>query len=322
MRKVVGDSRLIYKCCKLYYEKDLSQQEIADKLGLSRVSVSRMIAAGKETGIVRIQVVSPNNLTYSSLEHKLEEKFGLKEAVVVENSPLGTSYDHQTELGTEAIHLLETYIHEGDIVGVSMGETLKSICLAPREETTPLGCTFVSLVGGIHVKESYEDIHSNRIVHQLADKFGGEFIEFFAPALFSNKEVWEGFKKEVLIQSIFKYYNKLDTIIVGVGYTPRVGATMQRAGYMTQPQLEQWIENGAVGDVSLQLFDKDGNMEPFKEHNDRVAGMKLSDMVNVKNKIAICSGKQKAEAVMGAIKGGYINILVTDQECANALLAD
>ena len=87
MRKVVDDPRLIFKCCKLYYEEQIGQQQIADRLGISRVSVSRMLAAGKEMGIVLIQVISPDNLAYSQLEQKLERLFGLKEAVVVENSP-------------------------------------------------------------------------------------------------------------------------------------------------------------------------------------------------------------------------------------------
>lgn len=90
MRKVVDDPRLIFKCCKLYYEEQIGQQQIADRLGISRVSVSRMLAAGKEMGIVLIQVISPDNLAYSQLEQKLEQLFRLKEAVVVEDSPLNT----------------------------------------------------------------------------------------------------------------------------------------------------------------------------------------------------------------------------------------
>ena len=83
MKKVVDDPRLIYKCCKMYYEDDLGQKEIADILGISRVSVSRMLRAGRESGIVQIQVVSPNHLTYSDLERRLEQMYGLKEADVV-----------------------------------------------------------------------------------------------------------------------------------------------------------------------------------------------------------------------------------------------
>ena len=76
MRKVVDDPRLIYKCCKLYYEDDYSQQQIADTLGVSRVSVSRMLCAGREAGMVKIQVVSPNHLTYNKLEQELEQLYG------------------------------------------------------------------------------------------------------------------------------------------------------------------------------------------------------------------------------------------------------
>lgn len=144
MRKVVDDRRLIYKCCKLYYEEDLSQQEIADRLAVSRVSVNRMLQAGREQGMVIIRVVSPNLLEYSQLEQKLEQLFGLKEAVVVENSPLNTRYDHINALGLETIKLLETYLHDGDLVGVSMGMTLHNICRTPRQDSEDVHCTFVA----------------------------------------------------------------------------------------------------------------------------------------------------------------------------------
>lgn len=67
MKKLVDDAGLIYECCKMYYEYQLSQHQIADRLSVSRVSVSRMLSAGRKMGIVRIQVVQPEavNITVS-----------------------------------------------------------------------------------------------------------------------------------------------------------------------------------------------------------------------------------------------------------------
>lgn len=87
-------------------------------------------------------------LAYSQLEQKLEQLFGLKEAVVVENSPLNTKYDHATSLGTKTIKLLETYLHDGDIVGVSMGQTLYTVCHSSCVDTEAIACTFVPVIGG------------------------------------------------------------------------------------------------------------------------------------------------------------------------------
>lgn len=111
------------------------------------MSVSRMIQAGRDAGIVRIEVVSPNHLNYRKLEQKLEYMYGLKEAIVVETTPLSTSYGDLAVLGSETIHLLETYLHDNDIVGVSMGKTLLNITESTRTNTNSIDCLYRSLVG-------------------------------------------------------------------------------------------------------------------------------------------------------------------------------
>lgn len=321
MRKVVDDPRLIYKCCKIYYEENRSQQEIADLLGVSRVSVSRMLCAGRELGIVKIQIVSPNHLTYSKLERQLEQCYGLKEAVVVENSPLTTTYDQLSVLSTETLNLLETYIHDNDVVGVSMGMTLHNICRGTRQNTNNINCTFVPILGGISSGRSATvNIHSNQIALSFAQLFGGQYVEFFSPAIFSDPAVLKGFMKEAPMQRILQYYREIRTVIMGIGTPNRAGSTMLRAGYITQEQIQGLVQKGVAGDLSLQFFDRNGNTEPFEEFNSRVAGMPLELLREVENKICIGSGAHKAEAVHGALRGGFVNILVTDQECALKLL--
>lgn len=321
MRKVVDDKRLIYKCCKLYYEEDLSQQEIANRLEVSRVSVSRMLQAGKEQGIVVVQVVSPDLLNYSQLEQKLERLFGLKEAVVVESSPLNTRYDHINALGMETLNLLETYLHDGDLVGVSMGMTLHNVCLVPRRETEGIHCTFVPLLGGINNgRSSAANIHSNQIALEFARLFGGEYVEFYAPAVFSDKTVLQGFMKEQSMQSILRYYKELNTVITGVGIPNPNSSTMFKAGYISSEELQSLANNGVVGDMSLQYFDRNGETKAYQAFNDRVAGMPLEQLRQVENKICISSGLNRAAALYGALQGGYVNILVTDEECALRLV--
>lgn len=321
MRKVVDDKRLIYKCCKLYYEEDLSQQEIADRMAVSRVSVNRMLQAGREQGMVIIRVVSPNLLEYSQLEQKLEQLFGLKEAVVVENSPLNTRYDHINALGLETIKLLETYLHDGDLVGVSMGMTLHNICRTPRQDSEDVHCTFVPILGGISSgRNSTANIHSNQIALEFAELFGGEYVEFYAPAVFSDKTVLQGLLKEQSMQSILRYYKELKTVITGIGIPNPNTSTMRKAGYISEEALQSLTDSGVVGDLSLQYFDRNGDAEPYRAFNERVAGMPLEQLRQVENKICVGSGLNKAEALYGALQGGYVNILVTDEECALRLV--
>lgn len=321
MRKVVNDPRLIYKCCKLYYEEFLGQQEIANHLGISRVTVSRMLKAGRDMNMVVVQVHSPNSLEYNRLEQELEQLYGLREVIVVENSSLSTRYDHQTALGTATIRLLENYLTDNQMVGVSMGMTLHNVCRCPRQSEKNIACTFVPILGGISSgRTSTISIHSNQIASEFAHLFGAQYVEFFSPAIFSDKSVLKGFMMEAPMQKIQQYYREIKTVIMGIGIPNRAGSTMIKAGYITTEQMNELVERGVIGDVSLQFYDRNGNTELFREFNDRVAGMPLEQLRQVDNKIGIGSGIQKAEAVYGAILGGYINILVTDEECAQHLL--
>lgn len=321
MRKVVDDPRLIYKCCKMYYEDNLGQKEIADTIGISRVSVSRMLQAGRETGIVQIQIISPNHLTYSQLERELEQQFGIKEAVVVDNSPLSTSYDQISALSSATISLLESYLREGDVVGVSMGMTLHNICNGARMNTNSINCTFVPLLGGISTaRKAAADVHSNQIALEFAQMFGGQYREFFSPAVFSDSKVLKGLMKETMMQEILKYYKEIKTAIMGIGTPNRATSTMVKAGYIYPEQVDEMVRNGMVGDLSLQFFDEEGNTSKFESFNERVAGMPLEQLKNVENKICIGGGEQKVKAIYGALKGGFVNILVTDRECAQQLI--
>ena len=93
MKKIIDDIRLIYKCCSLYYEDNMSQQEISEVLQISRPSVARMIKSGRKSGIVNIEIKNPDNLMFANMERELEKKFGLEEVVIAatNNTEFGAS---------------------------------------------------------------------------------------------------------------------------------------------------------------------------------------------------------------------------------------
>jgi len=319
IKKIIDDTRLIFKCCSLYYDDNISQQEICEQLNISRPSVSRMIKLGRELGIVKIEVNNPYNLTFGKLERELEKKFGLKEVIVVESSPIETGTERiSSSLGEETINFLSRTLEDGDIVGVSMGMTLQNVIRAKRNIEEAIRCTFVPIVGGIG--ESRLDIHSNYIAGEFAKLFGGDCVQFFSPAIFSNVTVLEGFLQEKSVRSIFNLYRNVGTVIMGIGIPERGGSTLMTTGYIDGEVLDSFVAAGAVGDISLQFFDQSGSTENFKEFNDRVAGMPIEQLKKVQKRIGIAGGSQKAQAVMGAIKGGFLNILITDLDCANALI--
>ena len=134
MKKIVDDWRLIYKVCSLYYEDDMRQQEVSDYLGISRATVSRMLQKGKESGIVRVEVINPVQFSYNKLEKALERKYGLKEVSVVESSALDTKTESVSRMYERAALYLSQFFKDGDWIGVTMGHTLhkRSVILICR----------------------------------------------------------------------------------------------------------------------------------------------------------------------------------------------
>ena len=309
MRKLIDDVRLIFKCCSLYYQDGIGQKEICEILGISRPTVSRMLSAGKELGIVKIEIHNPDNLLYGQLERELEKRFNLQEVIIVPS---------QSEMGRAALKFMTRIIRDGNFIGVSMGSTLQNIARADFFIENAVSCTFVPVIGG--VGESRPDIHSNYIVQEFAERFGGKCVQLFSPALFSKRSLLEEFLKERIILKVTNLFRKLDVMIMGIGVPNSEYSTVLQTGYVDHKTLEEFSARGAVGDIILRYFDKNGNTEPFEDFNERVGGIKLSALKKVPYRVGVAGGKHKVEAVMGAINGGYLTVLITDVECAEGLL--
>ncbi len=322
MKKLVDDVRLIFKCCCLYYQDGLGQQEICQRLGISRPTVSRMLSLGRERGIVRIELRNPDNEMFGQMEQDMEKTFHLQEVVIVQSSPLQQEKQEetrsQTDIGRAALQFLSRILNDGDYVGVSMGLTVRNVVQSDYLIDERIPCTFVPLVGGIG--ESRLEIHSNYLVQKFASRFGGECVQFFLPAVLSHKEVLEAILKESMIQRVFKLYRKLDVAVLGIGIPHTESSTIFRTGYVDHDILERFSRMKAVGDIALRYFDIQGNTEPFDDFNERVAGIPLDQLKKVPRRIGIAGGIQKSEAVLGAIRGGYINILITDIDCAKRMM--
>ena len=133
MKKIVDDERLIYKVCCLYYQDNMNQKEIGDYLGVSRSSVLRMLQKGKELGIVKIKLNNPSTFDYGEMEKKLENMYGLKDVLIVENSVLDSKTEAASYLFGQAADYLYNFFKEGDQIGVTMGQTLNNVVVTNKD---------------------------------------------------------------------------------------------------------------------------------------------------------------------------------------------
>ena len=320
MKKIVDDERLIYKVCSLYYQDDMNQQEVGDFLGVSRSSVLRMLQKGRELGIVTIELHNPRFYDYGDMEKKLERAYGLKDVLIVENSVLDTRQEAASYMFGTASDYLYSCFKDGDRIGVAMGNTLNNV-VSTNKGYENKDLMFVALEGSIsRITVDGTDVQGNELARKFAEKFGGTYTQFLSPAVFSDRKVLEFFMKEKAVNYILDEFKDLNVVVVGICVPDNTEHTLDKAGYMTADERRTLVEYGAVGDMCLQFYDKDGNTDNFRFFNDRVAAMRLEDIRKVPSKIVIAGRERKVDAVVSAIRGGYINILITDTECAQKMI--
>lgn len=314
MRKIIDDERLLIKCSVMYYMQYKTQNEISNVLGISRPTVSRLLKEARDKNIVKIQIqdFKESNNHFEQLEEQIEKKYGLLEVIVTNDG--NNNNELIQELGKATAQYLERILKDKDIIGVSMGTTLREIYKYVSNECK-IDATFLPLIGG--VGQIGIDVHANQIVMNLSRTFGGKFKLLHAPAVISDINIKKNLEKEKSLSEVIKYINKTNVAIVGIG-APTDKSTIMATGYFDAEYMKNLKKNKVVGDICLQFYDIDGNYEKFTD-NKRVFGMELQKLKNIDRVIGVAGGDEKVESIIGAIRGKYINVLVTNYSCAKKI---
>lgn len=316
MRKIVGDERLLTKCSAMYYFEYMTQNEISNILGISRPTVSRLLKEAREKGIVKIQIQNLHESNcdyYQELEQQIEKKYGLLEAIII--SDTSDENDLKMELGKATAKYLERVLKDRDIVGVSMGTTLKEVSRFVSSECR-VDATFVPLIGG--TGQLRMEIHPNQIAMDLSRAFSSKFKLLHAPAVISDLKIKNNFEKEKSLKDVMDFINKTNIAIVGIG-APTEKSTMMATGYFDKNQIKDIKNNSnAVGDICLQFYDINGDYKKFPD-NKRVFGIELEKLREIDRVVGVAGGEEKLESIIGAIRGKFINVLVTNYSCAKKM---
>lgn len=316
MKKIVDDERLIVKCCSLYYDENLGQKEIADILKISRPTVSRLLKAGRVSGIVEVKIHNYSDKEFRDLEKALEQRFDLREAIVVQDK--AEDFNQKNEIGYAVANYLMRIVKKGDRVGVSMGTTIKQ---AARyvDVTRPVKAVFVPLIGGVGQVAS--DIHPNQIAMDLANAFSGSVKLLHAPAMITNPALIEHLKEDEGLHEVLEEMDHLNIALVGVGSPMDSKSSVMASGYFNEEKLKSLGKFNAVGDICLQFYDDYGNTEPFI-CNQNVFGIAIARLKRIPIVIGAVANESKWEAVLGAIRGGFINVVVMNTACAIRILKE
>ena len=263
----------------------------------------------------QINIIDPAS-NISNLEEKLERKFNLKRAIVVENDGL-SDVELKSKLGQATAGYLLEIIKDGDIIGVSWGTTVNEVInYLPPEINKSV--EIVQITGGSH--ELSVNLNCHDITRRFASKFGVEPHLLYAPSIVDSKRMHDLLINETSIKKTFEYFNKLTIALVGIGALyPKVISTLVKTGHISGEDLKSLKKNGAVGDVFSYFFNINGEI-CSSSLSGRLITMPVDDLLEVPYSMGVAGGELKAEAILGAIRGNYINIIITDSIAAEKIL--
>ncbi|PWC13493.1 transcriptional regulator [Brenneria corticis] len=289
---------------KLHYQSDMSQVDIAKKLGVSTATISRLLNKARAAGIVRIEVIeltSPEEITADLIQH-----LGLKNAAVVEPPPTNVLGALATPL---AGLLQQADISAGAIIGIGWGRAVREVTLAGMPALP--GVLTVALNGGMQQAAAHFQI--NEFVRQAAEQMGGTPHFLHAPYI-SSAELRDAFLCDPSVQQIASLWDKLDVAIVGVGLTHAPHPSEVTTATPDEQALSQ-----AAGDVLRHYVTESGEILHW-EGEDRMIAASPQQLRRTPLSIGVAATPEKAAGIIGAVRSGMINALVTDVKTAQAIL--
>ncbi|HLV45249.1 MAG TPA: sugar-binding domain-containing protein [Aggregatilineales bacterium] len=315
-RTTQGDDRdqLLADVSEMYYEEGMTQQHIAHSVGVTRSAISRMLSEARRKGIIEIHIRRPLRFD-RALEAALARRFGLQSAHVV--SWRREDYDGlRRYLGLAASRVLRDMLTPSTTLGLTWGTTVTATVDALEGMNARVG-KVVQLVGALGARAVSYDARA--LVHRLADGLGGEAVYLSAPFVVESAELAHCLKENASIQEALEIGRHCDIVLVGVGSSMPDYSSLYLGGHITLKELDELREAGAVGDACGLHYGIDG--EPLaSEFHERLVGISREDLLSVPIRVGIGGGRAKVEALLGALRGGYMNILITNSLTATEIL--
>ena len=304
--------RLLVRVAKLYYEEGYGQEKIADLLNLSRPYVSRLLRAAREEGIVRIQVVDPFNME-TPLEREFRERFGLKKAVII---PGEKDRDPLKRVGEAVARYLDEVLQDGDVIGTSWGGTIRACSEALIPRTDRKGLISVQLCGG--VSDTSQTVYASEIAGNFSANLGTKAYLVPTPAVVDSRTVRDLLRKDRSIEQAMHYWKEAQIALFTAGaFGPH--SALVRAGYLKEEEMERLTEKGAVGDVCSHVIDRNGEICDA-DLDERTMAIPLAELKRKRIRIGAAQGFSKVDSLCGLLRGGILNVLVTDEVTAKSVL--
>lgn len=319
------EERFIIKVVEMHYKQGMSQQEIGKKLNVSRTTISRTLAQAKREGYVQIKINYPEGSAIN-LEEQLEKKFQLKEAVIASAQD---DKERKEEIAFYASDYLLRTLKNHMTVALTRGVTLQTMVeyLGKDVRLKFLKTDDVNVVPlmaatniSISAEKSYRMAYSNYLIEEVARIINGNSYQMLAPQYVTSPEAKEVFLKEESIKEVFDLAKKADIAVAGIGTLDHNSALIN-AELIPMEEFERLQKKGGTGEILSHVVDKDGNLieDEFEQH---LISLDLKDLKKIPIRVGVAYGMDKKDAILGVLRGGYINVLITDEDVAKYLIEE
>lgn len=282
----------------------MSQVEIARKLGVSTATVSRLLTRARASGIVKIEVM--DLAVPDEVRDQLVEALGLKRAAVIDTPSTGVLAALAAPLGNL---LKEENLQKGATIGIGWGRAVREVIQAGLPRIPDVRA--VALNGGM--QQSAPHFQINEFVRQAAEQLGGSAHFLHAPYV-SSVELRDAFLSDQVVKETIGLWDNLDCAIVGIGLPHAINPPEASAATINEQDI-----GGAVGDVIRHYVDRNGGLLHW-DGEERMLAASVDQLRNVGLSIGVAATVEKAAGIVGAVRSGMINALVTDTSTALAVL--
>lgn len=300
---------------ELYYSRRMDQKAIAVEIHASRSTVSRMLREAVELGMVEVNIKHPYPRD-TELEHELMELFRLDEVWVLARDSVDSEED-QAAFGSLGARCVESHLSGKSKLAVCWGHSTRHVI----ENLRPVVGADVHLIQMIGSMGTSDAVNDGVILTRLgASRLEGTYALLNAPLVVDDAEFARALLQQSAIARVLNEAADADCAMIGLGTLQPESSALYKAGFITDDDLDEAHKAGAVGDVSGNLIDADGQLveSPLSS---RIISLSLSQLSGIRHAIGIAYGTEKAPIIRAAALGGCINALVTDREAARGVIA-
>jgi DNA-binding transcriptional regulator LsrR (DeoR family) len=308
---------LAAQAARLFFDRQMNKVEIAARLGTSRFRVARLIEQALADGLVRIEFrdVAPVD---REVARAIEDTWAIDLCVVAAGDPADSAAEGA--MAGLAASVLRDVVGPHEVIGIAWGSTLAAV-VERLESVREPGVSVVQLAGSSVRTEL--DQTPGEVARRLALKLGATHHALYAPAFVESRALRDALLRQPDLHHAAELFDRLTLAIVGVGAfgtdARRARSSLLESHVLGETDIARLRAAGAVGDLVLHPFDADG-VFIAPELAERAVSISIPQLRRVPRVVAVAGGHDKASAIRGALASGVVDILITDQAAATAIV--